>query len=92
MKAFIALFALLAAVVIAVNGDAGRSACQDETEVGQTYPHHFDPAKYWLCEELNVAATEVDCPTGLAYMHYLKECIPWASYIWKKPEFPPTIA
>ncbi|EDW24949.1 GL23111 [Drosophila persimilis] len=92
------VFAALCAVLLAamlmggVNADAGRSACQDESELGQTYTHHFDAAKYWLCETLGVPATEVDCPSGLAYMHLLKECIPWASYIWKKPEMPPTVA
>lgn len=89
--AVFALCAILAAIVV-VNGDAGRSACKDESEIGQTYTHHFDAAKYWLCEKLGEPATEMDCPSGLAYMHLLKECIPWASYIWKKPEFPPTIA
>ncbi|XP_070852790.1 uncharacterized protein [Drosophila suzukii] len=93
-SAVIALCAIfLAAFLVAgANADAGRSACKDEAEIGKTFTHHFDAAKYWLCETLGTPATEVDCPKGLAYMHLLKECIPWASYIWKKPEMPPTVA
>ncbi|XP_016960027.1 uncharacterized protein LOC108031295 isoform X1 [Drosophila biarmipes] len=93
-SAVVALCAIFLAafLVCSANADAGRSACKDESEVGKTFTHHFDAAKYWLCETLGTPATEMDCPKGLAYMHLLKECIPWASYIWKKPEMPPTVA
>ncbi|XP_004524198.2 uncharacterized protein LOC101452524 [Ceratitis capitata] len=90
---FVICLALLAAVtLVKVTADAGRSACEDPTEIGQTYTHHFDPAKYWFCETLGEAAVEKDCPSGMAYMHLLKECIPWANWQWKQPENPPTLA
>ncbi|XP_017488815.1 PREDICTED: uncharacterized protein LOC108377059, partial [Rhagoletis zephyria] len=86
-------FVLLVAISVAkVSADAGRSACRNPVEIGQTYQHHFDPAKYWYCETLGVAAIEKDCPNGMAYMHLLKECIPWASWQWKKLQNPPTLA
>ncbi|XP_005184775.1 uncharacterized protein LOC101899750 [Musca domestica] len=86
----LALFACL--TVVAVNALAGQSACRDPSEVGQTYPHHWDPSKYWFCEKLNEVAVEKDCPKDTAYMHLLKACIPWANWVWKKPENPPTVA
>lgn len=85
-------FALTVALVVSVSADAGQSACRDRVEIGQTYQHHFDPAKYWYCETFGEPAVEKDCPKGMAYMHLLKECIPWASYQWKPLEDPPTLA
>ncbi|XP_053951995.1 uncharacterized protein LOC128859212 isoform X2 [Anastrepha ludens] len=86
-------FALLLAVsVVTVSAEAGRSACRELEEIGQTYPHHFDPAKYWYCETLNEPAEEKDCLKGMAYMHLLKECIPWANWQWKPLQDPPSVA
>ncbi|XP_013101439.1 uncharacterized protein LOC106083132 [Stomoxys calcitrans] len=90
---FLACFALFATLaVVSVNALAGQSACRDPTEVHQKFPHHWDPSKYWYCEQLNENAVERDCPKDTAYMHLLKECIPWPNWVWKKPENPPTVA
>uniref|UniRef100_A0A1B0BUM2 Chitin-binding type-2 domain-containing protein n=1 Tax=Glossina palpalis gambiensis TaxID=67801 RepID=A0A1B0BUM2_9MUSC len=92
MKYYLCLIVLIALGVASVKAIAGRSACRDPVELGQTYPHQWDPTKYWFCEKPNENALEMDCPKGEAYMHHLKTCIPWPNWIWKKPEDPPTLA
>ncbi|XP_037952496.1 uncharacterized protein LOC119684369 [Teleopsis dalmanni] len=92
MKFFLCFVVLATVVFVTVSATDGRSGCRDPIEVGETYPHHFDHAKYWYCETLDVPATEMQCPHGLAYMHLLKECIPWDNWVWKQPENPPTLA
>ncbi|KAM7361530.1 uncharacterized protein ACRADG_012535 [Cochliomyia hominivorax] len=90
---FLICFAFLACMAVtSVMAIAGQSACRDPSEVGKTYPHHWNPVKYWYCEKLNEDAVELECPHGEAYMHLLKACIPWPNWVWKKPENPPTLA
>ncbi|XP_017142946.1 uncharacterized protein LOC108156143 [Drosophila miranda] len=80
---------VIACCVVDAYNDDGQPGCKTQTELDIAFfRNSWDPTSYWMCDELNVPATQMKCPEETGFVESLKNCVSWDEWEWESPVAP----